>query len=463
MIKTSRLLRPLIAILAIFAVPEISAQEADSLKSDHFYRLGVIAANTFYQDNTIKKGLFSGFYRPYFKYNYQKKYEALVRGNLTAKHYLEAPTNGTKQTNAVGILEILSFEANFKNHKLSFGRNFFLTEQGILLANFADGVAYAGAFSWGTVRAMGLYSADYGTSNCALNITGCSGDSNPFVSTPTLSADSGVQNSGQRWFGIADYVSPEFWGSQLTGYAMVSKDMISESSSNSTRYEYNPYYLGIGIQGYIVNASYRYRVDGIYQGGNVFNVVSNGVSDTAKIQAYATIANFTWIMPVMHSVDPQLIFDFAMGSGDDDSSSVSTPSQSNTSGSYNAFQAFGSFSGGLALKPRLTNMTIYRAGFQLRPLKFVHSLRNLGLQVKYSLYRKTRPNGGISDSYATQANADVGQALDLALAFSVFSDIQFFYGFGMFKMGNAYPGTLTDGSNSSDLRIAHLVSLTLVF
>lgn len=441
----------------------LHAQASDTQKSDHVFRLGVIAANTFYQDKTITKGLFSGFYRPYLKYNYQKKYEALVRGNLTAKHYLQEPTDGTKQTSAVGILEIASFEATFGNNRLSFGRSFFLTEQGILLANFADGVSYTGVFGWGNVRAMGLYSADYGTKNCALNITGCAGDTNPFVSTPTLSADSGVQNSGQRWFGVLDYVSPEFLGAQVSTYALISKDMISESSSNTTRYEYNPYYAGLGLQGYIGNASYRYRLDGIYQGGNVFNVVSNGVSQTAKIQAYAAIANFTWIMPFLHAVDPQLILDFAMGSGDDDSSSVSTPSQSNTSGDYNAFQAFGSFSGGLALKPRLTNMTIYRGGFQTRPLKFIHSLRNLGIQVKYSYYRKTRPSGGISDSYATQANADVGQAIDVALAYSVLSDIQLFYGFGVFKPGNAYPVTTSDGSDGTALRVAHLVSLTLVF
>lgn len=438
-------------------------QVADDQKSDHTYRLGVIAANTFYQDRTITKGLFSGFYRPYLKYNYKNRYETMVRGNFTAKRYFEEPSDGTKQTSAVGILEILSFEARFGNNRLSFGRSFFLTEQGILLANFADGVSYTGTFGWGTVRGMGLYSADYGTQQCALNITGCAGDTNAFVSTPALSADSGVQNSGQRWFGVVDYVSPEFWGAQLSAYGMFSKDMINEASSNTTRYEYNPYYAGLGMQGYIGNANYRYRIDGIYQGGNVFNVVSNGVSEAAKIQAYAALANFTWIMPVMHAIDPQLILDFAMGSGDDDASSVSTPSQSNTSGSYNAFQAFGSFSGGLALKPRLTNMTIYRGGFQTRPFKFIHSLRNLGLQVKYSLYRKTRPAGGISDSYATQANADVGQAIDVALAYSVFSDVQFFYGFGAFKPGNAYPGTNSDGSDGSKMRIAHLVSLTLVF
>lgn len=461
-----RMKLPAIFLILVSAVSVLAAADTenqDTDKSPHVVRAGVIAANTFYQDKTIAKGLFTGFYRPYLKYTYDRTYETLVRGNLTAKRYIEAPTNGTDQTSVTGALEIFAFDVTFGAHKLSLGRNFVMIEQGILMANFADGVTYTGAFSFGTFRAMGVYSADYGTSKCALNITGCGGDTNPFVSTPTLAADSGVQNSGQRWFGIADYVSPEFLGSQLSAYTLVSKDMINESSANTTRYEYNPYYAGLGLQGYIYNANYRYRVDGIYQGGNVFNAVNNGASKAAKMNAYAAIANFTWIMPVLHDIDPQLLLDFAMGSGDEDATSVSTPSQSNNSGDYTAFQAYGSFSGGLALKPRLTNMTLYRAGVQLRPLKFVYALRNLGLQLKYTQYRKTKAKGGISDTYATEESPDVGQGFDVALAFGVRSDIQFFYGFGLFKPGAAYPTTNSDGTSGSEIRMAHLVSLTLVF
>jgi Alginate export len=435
----------------------------ESITSSHNLRLGAITANTFYQDKTITKGLFSGFYRPYLKYTFDRRFETLVRGNLTVKRYIEAPSNGTQQTSVSGAMEIFSVDATFGNHRINLGRNFFMTEQGILFANFADGAAYTGTFSFGTLRGMALYSADYGSKNCALSVTGCAGDTNAFVSTPTLSADSGVQNSGQRVFGVVDYTSPVFLGGQLSLYSLVSKDLISEATSNTTRYEYNPYYAGIGLLGYIYNANYRYRVDAIYQGGNAFNAVSNGVSTATTIQAYAVIANFSWTLPVLKRIDSQFVTDFAMGSGDEDSTSVSTPSQSNNSGNYNAFQAYGSFSAGLALKPRLTNMTIYRAGFQMRPLKFIHALRNLGSQVKYSLYRKTKAKGGISDTYATEDNADVGQGLDVALTYGIFTDVQFFYGFGVFKPGAAYPGTNSDGSSGSDLRMAHLVSLTVVF
>jgi len=448
--------------LILTATAAVSAQNAPE-RSAHSTRFGVIAANTFYQDYSIQKGLFSGFYRPYFKYVYDKKFETLVRGNLTAKRYLEAPANGSQQTSINGALEIFSFEMTLGRHRVNAGRNFFITEQGILFSNFADGASYTGTFEFGTLRAMALHSGEYGTGSCMFGVTGCSGDTNAFVSTPTLAADSGVQNSGRRAFGVVDYSTPEFFGSVLSGHAMVQKDLITEAAANTTRYEYNPYYFGVAAQGYIANANYRYRIDGIYQGGSVFNAVANGVSDTAKIQAYAVLANFTWIMPVLTKIDPQLLVDFAMGSGDGDSTSVSTPSQSNTSGNYTAFQAYGSYSGGLALKPRLTNMTIYRGGVQFRPVKFIYALRNLGMQIKYSKYMKTVAAGGISDAYATESNADVGQAIDAAVTFSARSDLQFFYGFGWFKPGAAYPTTNSDGTSGTEIRTAHLVSLTLVF
>ncbi|MFO1472395.1 MAG: hypothetical protein U1F27_15325 [Turneriella sp.] len=197
----------------VFAGSLFSAEPADEepLTSSHNLKVGAIATNTYYVDKTIVRGLFSGFYRPYLKYTYDRRIETLVRGNMTVKRYIEAPTNGMQQTSVSGAMEIFSVDATFGNHKFNVGRNFFMTEQGILFANFADGVAYTGSFSFGTLRGMGLYSADYGTKNCALSVTGCAGDTNAFVSTPTLSADSGVQNWPEGICRCRLYI-PRFFG-----------------------------------------------------------------------------------------------------------------------------------------------------------------------------------------------------------------------------------------------------------
>lgn len=443
-----------------FAVPAPAADTEEAPKK-HYIRGGLIATNTYYLDPTINPGLYSGFFRPFAKYTYDEKWEFNARGNIILKHYMQQ-LGTLKQTNLVGSFEILSAETKIAGHQFMAGRNFYAIEQGLLFANFADGIQYNGKYRFGQIRAFAVYSGDYGSSLCSLNVTGCNGDPGPFVNTPNLLPDSGIQNSGKRLFFAAEYFSPEYLGGQLFSYAMLSRDMISESASNA-KYEYNPWYTGIGARGYIGNSAYRYRGEFIYQGGGTYNQVLNGVSEATTISAFAALANFTWTLPVLKSVDPQLVANVAVGSGDGDSTRVTNGSQSNTSGNYNAFQNFGSFSGGLALKPRLANMQVYRIGTYLRPFKSNYALRNLSAQLKYSYYRKSVASGGISDPGASEANADVGHAADLALVYNFKPDVQFFYGFGLFKPGAAYPVTQYDGTSGQAWRYAHLVSLTLIF
>lgn len=442
------------------AIPEPTA-EAEAPAKKHYLRGGMIATNTYYIDPTINPGLYSGFFRPFGKYTHDEKWEFTARANIIVKHYVQQ-LGTLKQTNVVGSLEILSAETKISGHQFMAGRNFYAIEQGLLFANFADGIQYSGKYRFGQVRAFAVYSGDYGSSLCALNVTGCNGDPGPFVNTPNLLPDSGIQNSGQRLFFAAEYFSPEYLGGQLFSYFLLSRDMIKESGSN-TKYAYNPWYGGIGARGYMGNSAYRYRGEFIYQGGGTYNQVLNGVSEATTISAFAALVNFTWSMPVLKNIDPQLTLDIAVGSGDGDSTRVTNGSQSNTAGNYNAFQNFGSFSGGLALKPRLANMQVYRLGTYFRPFKSMYALRNLSAQLKYSYYRKSVAAGGISDPGATEANADVGHAADLALVFNAKADVQFFYGFGLFKPGGAYPITQYDGTSGQAWRYAHLVSLTLIF
>lgn len=448
-------------------VPAAGSSAETTKAADHFFRAGILATTTYYQDKTLPKGLVNGNYRPWGSFSYNDKYNVMVRGNLALKYYPEKPAAVEKQINAVGILEITSFEGNFGKHTVTAGRSFYQTEQGILFANFADGVAYNGNYAFGKIKAMGLYSADYGKGACYINISGCGGDPNPFNTIPGLQPDASVTGSGQRMFATLEYSSPAFdlGPLNITGlaYGVYSKDFIKESSAVVTRYEYNPFYAGLGATGYIVNAKLQYRVDGIYQGGDAYNLTSNGESIQNKIMAAALISRVNYALPVLRTVDPQLNAEYTMASGDGDAARAGTASQSNTAGNYTAFQSFGAYSGGLALKPRLTNIQIFRGGVELRPLKMFYWARNIGLSLKYSLYRKVSAAGGISDAGATEASSDIGMAGDAGLNFAARGDLQFFYGFGIFKPGEAYPTTAADGSDGRALRQAHIVSLTLVF
>lgn len=437
------------------------------LASPHFYRLGILATTNAYQDNVLKKGLISGNYRPFGIYEYGGKYTVFLRGNLTLKHYPEKPESEPRRTSAVGALEMANFEAKLGDHTLSAGRGFYQTEQGILFANFADGISYQGKYSFGQIKAMGIYSADYGKSNCGININGCAGEPNPFNTIPELAPDATVTGSGQRFFATLEYTTKEFelGPVNIAGllYGVYSKDLIKESSAVVTRYEYNPYYAGLGATGYIVSSKFQYRVEGIYQGGDAFNVTSNGESVRNSIRAGAILGQINYTLPILTSIDAQTSLETAIASGDSDAQRAGTASQSNTEGNYTAFQTFGAYSGGLALKPRLTNIQIYRAGFETRPLKMFYWARNVGLSLKYTLYRKNSATGGISDGGATEASSDIGMAGDAGINIAARGDLQFFYGFGIFKPGEAYPTTAADGSDGRALRQAHIVSLTLVF
>jgi len=442
-------------------VVPLPAADVDEPSAHHYLRGGLMATNTYYIDPVINPGLFAGFYRPFAKYSYNEKYSASARGLLTLKHYIE-PIGTVQQTKLTGSIEILAAEAKYDRHTFTAGRSFYMIEQGLLFANFADGFGYTGRFPFGQLRGFATYSAEYGAAACALNLTGCNGDPGPFVNTPNLLPDSGVQNSGRRIFFAAEYYTPEYLGAQATAYGLYSRDMISEDASR-TKYAYHPWYGGLGLRGYIVNSNYRYRADVIYQGGSTFNLVQNGVSAPANISAVAALLSFTYNLPVLRQYDSQLTAEFAAGSGDADSSRMTNASQSNTDGTYTAFHNFGSFSGGLALKPRLANMQVLRLGTYFRPLKPNFALRNLAVQLKYSYYRKSVAAGGISDPGATEASADVGHAGDLAVTFNPMADLQFFWGFGLFKPGSAYPLTNFDGTDGQAWRYAHLISLTLVF
>lgn len=435
--------------------------------SPHFYRVGVLTTSNFYQDNVLKKGLLSGNYRPFGSYEYDGKYSVFLRGNLTLKYYPEKPEAEPRQASAVGALEMANFEAKWGDHTLSVGRGFYQTEQGILFANFADGVSYEGKTRFGTLKAMGLYSADYGKSSCAININGCAGEPNPFNTIPELAPDATVTGSGQRVFATLEYTSREIELGAMSmaalAYGIYSRDLLKENSAVVTRYEYNPYYAGLGATGYLFSSKLQYRVEGIYQGGDAFNVTSNGESLRTNISAAAALGQVTYSLPVLTQVDAKTIVETAFASGDNDASRAGTASQSNTAGNYTAFQTFGAYSGGLALKPRLTNIQIYRLGFESRPLKMFYWARNVGLSLKYSLYRKNSAAGGISDATATEPSSDIGMAGDAGINVAARGDLQFFYGFGIFKPGEAYPTTAADGSDGRGLRHAHIVSLTLIF
>jgi len=433
----------------------------------HGFKFGLNFSNSMYIDKSMPDGQYTGFFRPYFQYMYNEKYTFFTRVKLSYKHYMTAPENTDKATFDT-TLEVLKAKIKFDRKKiLRLGRDFYKIGSGVLFAGNADGAAFKFKSSIVNFNINTMYSGDYGQSNCSINISGCKTSKSAFDITPDLPVDAKVEDAGKRFFMGGD-VSRRMFNQTLSIMGLFSKDMIEEDSANTTLYEFNPLYVGALLKGYVYSSKFRYRVEGIYQGGKTYNKMADDKSTSAEFSAYAGIVKLTWSLPWLRKkIVPSVNFMGAIASGDADKSSLSTPSQTNTDGKDTSFYYFGGFSAGMALKPRLSNIQVLRFGVQCKPLYFIYSLRNIALKINFTNYQKNKSDGVISDYLASEDNKDIGNAVDVGIVFKIKSDIKFVYGFGYFKPGAAYPETITnsDGTqkNGRETRVAHMISFTMMF
>ena len=229
------------------------------------------------------------------------------------------------------------------------------------------------------------------------------------------------------------------------------------------RYTFNPVYLGLGFSGFIVSPRVRYLTEGIYETGTTYNRVNEltNSSEKANVSAWGVTADVNYALPLLESLfKPGLVFQYATGSPRQakvgTGANPAAPAQQNETGTDNNFFYFGYYSAGLALKPKLSNLHVLRAGFQFRPLLHFHWGRNLMTVFKYSYYHKQVAENVISDPNASVAKASVGHGLDMQLVYDFASDLKFFYAYGAFLPGAAYAPT------AETVQI-HILSVNLVF
>lgn len=474
-------LSPLGAANELIPLEEMKPLElADGPVNRHSFQYGLSAANTGIADSAnLSKGFFLGNYRPYFRYLYDEKYLFSARGRVAYEYNnsLTAAQEATGQTASTALygLELFNAEFRFGNHKLTMGRSFFKTGRGLLFANFADGVEYSGVFRYGRITAMGSYSAQY--SGCALSLSGCGfngqiAQKSAYDVTPGRTIDANLPNAGKRFFASLEAESAQLFGSSAYALAFYSYDL-DQSTIAATdpatgriagqRYTFNPLYFGLGFSGYIVSPRVRYLAEGIYETGTTYNKVNSltGVSEQSTVRAWGITFDLNYALPVFEArLAPGIIFQYAAGSGRDTKagtgSNPANPSQENLSGSDTNLFYFGYYSAGLALKPKLSNLHVFRAGLQLRPLNHFHWGRNFMTVFKYSYYHKQVAANAISDPNATLGNASVGHGLDAQLVYDFTSDLKLFYAYGAFLPGAAYP-------SGTDIMQIHILSVNLIF
>ncbi len=467
-------------------LPPLDVDKAPA--NTHILTFGMTANNAYYADSTLNNNIFLGFYRPYMTYYLNEKHGFDVRGRLQIRAYEKKPSSG-KQTELVGALEVMRFILKFDGHNLEVGRRFYRLGRGIVFNNYGDGFAYRFNHKYIGIKAVGMFSGEYG-SLCQLSIQGCTTSNNPYEVDPNRTFDATVTNPGQRVFYGGMVKSPSFLGAQLYAMGLFTNDLIDESglSSSTQKTKFNPYYAGGGVRGFIWNANYRYSFEGIYSGGTTQDLISNNTNNQSSISSTAFLAEFKWTIPWLQNlIKPGLNLQAAYGSGEEDLDSSGNagtanhtilPSKSNSVGNYNTFYTFGTFSGGLALKPQLSNIMVGRAGISLKPLYKFYAFRGLGLVTTYSIYQKAKAKGFISDTTAvevTESNGsftstnkpidskDIGWAIDTVLIFNFTSDVKVFYAFGLFKPGKAYPAKDTSGKDGRRFRTTHFISLNLTF
>lgn len=203
-------------------------------------------------------------------------------------------------------------------------------------------------------------------------------------------------------------------------------------------FRYHSNYLGVGTDGSLDSRT-RYYLELIHQGGST--LVDGAVPTRVDIDAQAAMAG------IMHHPDhrtrPMATLQYYYGSGDPNRGSVTNTFGGKLDRTTDTnFLHFGTYDGGFALSPQLSNLHMLRASYYLHPLAHLEGeppdvIAGLSL----SVYRKDETDGVITDPEAVGASADIGEALDLSLGYRPFTDVSMLLVTSGFWPGDAYrPG-----------------------
>lgn len=432
---------------------------------------GLIASNTFYTDASNDYSIFMGYYRPYAKFLFLEKHSGMIRLNLSNTMYMGDTTNAPENAFTPKV-ELFYFDfLPTYNYKISVGRQFFKVGKGVLFSNYADGLKVKSQFGNAVGELFVAYSGAYGS--CFISIEGC-GDNvrNPYSVIPGITPDASsgwdATGIGQRLFVGLDWKIGFIPGSEQYLSVLYSRDLMKEEQGIQYKLKYHPVYLAAGSKGYIFLPELRYHLEGIIQSGTTYSLMQ---TEASRITAGAFLFDLAYGIPLQNKkYKPNLLFQFAMASGDEDKMSVNLPTGTNVKKADSAFFYFGNYSGGLGLKPMLSNLMVVRGGFNVRPAASWYPGRDLTLLVKYSYYKKRVAEGVVSDERAISvytAGLDsthdhtstmvLGSAVDTTVVWKVTSDLNIYYNMGIFLPGNAF------FEEDQVTESVHLLSATLMF
>jgi len=320
----------------------------------------------------------------------------------------------------VADLDLAYLSMNLFDNAINFsgGRKFYSIGTGLVLNGRGDG----GELSWFgsilSIKILGLY-------------TGLlMKDNNPYGLS-----DKDVADGAKRAFG-GGTIAADFLNQKLYAFGLAQVDRGKEETGSKSRY--NSEYYGGGLEG-VVLQDISYFAEYIYEKGESY---LDGTEKKSSIAAYAVNSGLSWFIPL--PLNPTLILQYAFGSGDKyrtDYTSSTRPSSS--TGDDTGFIYFGTFSGGYALKPTLSNIHVYRGGLSIAPFSWADSryIKNMSLSGKYSYYMKDKKESTIGSGEAALPETNIGQGVDVSLRWQIFYDLSMYVNYGMFMPGDAFAST----------------------
>jgi hypothetical protein len=223
-------------------------------------------------------------------------------------------------------------------------------------------------------------------------------------------------------------------------YALVQSDYNSDDpltvAGTTTRYEYNSYYLGAGINGNLTDRL-LYRSEFVYEGGSglssgtAIDLNTKSQIPQQKDQIQAGSADVQLIYLLQDSRRTRFSLESTLATGDKDRQNSSTNFGGNQPGTFDhSFNAWGLIYNGLAFTPQVSNVMEFRAGVSTFPFAGRQYLDKMQIGLDVVAYNKFTRQAAISENSNTHRY--LGIEPDLALNWQVLEDVTITSRYGVF-------------------------------
>ena len=299
---------------------------------------------------------------------------------------------------------------------LDAGRKFFSVGSGLVVNGRGDGGDITVKTPFADLYAAGFYTGLIDK------------DSNPYgLSEKDLS------DGAKRAFAIGS-VEKSFANQTVYLFAVMQKDYADEDDAVKVRYDSQ--YFGAGLRGDL-GGGVDYYAEGIYERGKGYAQMEN--MKKTDVEARAAVAGVSWYPDA--AGNPSFTVQYGYGSGDSDRASA-TLSSGNQYGKDTAFVPFGTFSGGYAFRPVLSNLHVVRGGPTVMPFASSTTvLKYMSIGARYDAYWKAT-SGPVNNNEISSPNGKnrfVGHGADLIFRWAVFCDLAVYVNYGIFIPGSALP------------------------